>query len=60
MRIVVNEWPDSQECIDCNHAIFIPEGSSKYSCDVNCVASSQECKENRKEATKEEWDSKFV
>jgi len=57
---VVNEWPDSQECIGCIHAIFIiSEKPSTYLCGENCIASSLECKENRREASEEEWRSKF-
>ena len=55
----VNEWPESQECIECFHAIFIIEGSSTYLCDKNCIASSPECQKNRKEVSEEEWQAKF-
>lgn len=51
--LVINEWPDSQQCMGCIHVIFVLEESLTCSCDRNCVASSQECKENRKEANKE-------
>lgn len=56
---VVNEWPESQICIGCIHATFIPEGSSRYICEKDCYASSECCKKNRKEATEEEWHAKF-
>ncbi len=61
METTINTWPESQICIGCKHASFILEGhgSSAYACEKNCNASSEDCHENRVEATEEEWSSKF-
>ncbi len=55
----VNEWPESQICIECKFAHFLLGGSSQYACEKNFVAGSEECEENRIQATQEEWDAKF-
>jgi len=56
---VINEWPESQVCIGCRHAIFILEGSSRYECKKECVSASLCCDKNREEATQKEWEAKF-
>jgi hypothetical protein len=57
----INKWPDSQICIGCKHATFIPKGhgSSAYSCNMNCNSNSESCIKTRQEATEEEWRAKF-
>ena len=60
-EMTVNVWHESQICIGCNHAVFIPEGydSSSYACEKNYEANSSCCKKNSVEATEEEWSAKF-
>jgi len=58
-KLPINQWPDSQNCIGCKSAVFIPigYGDSAYGCQKDLEA-GEDCP-GFKEATPEEWHKKF-
>ena len=55
------EWPESQHCILCKHAVFVmsSEHPSAYVCEKDHIPEDEGCNKDRVEVSEEEWQEKF-